>query len=448
MNCKLMMSNDIQPILSKETLLNGYELRFSLKDSILLIEAKQTSSSKLYSVIISQSETEILTRELFSDIESLYHSLIEGVNNTNSSIKVTMSGDANLNYSIQTILLNKIKKFEFWIALKQVELDPIKINPKNVEKLKDLIHQKDLKISQRQQQNYKLINRHSYQNHYELESATEMQTQISESKIASEVENQIRIGIESALQKHILLIESKISSEIEKQTQMINTRLLSVIENQLEIGKQTQTIKKLLSNNFNTKTWLVSELKHQCIASENFLPPQINNQNNNNNQTLVHFDDKSSNSKEFIYSNNNHTITLKSTCWRMICLNKPLPKNYISFNFRIEISKSNCIMIGICPFSILNNTGACYNTMGAYAYYGHSGEIYYNNTSLYSKGYVKFKVGSIIRMTVNLLEYTIEWMQDNKTIHRMNLDKSYVNQEMFPCLHLADQYDSVSLLNN
>ena len=50
-------------------------------------------------------------------------------------------------------------------------------------------------------------------------------------------------------------------------------------------------------------------------------------------------------------------------------------------------------------------------------------------------------------MTVNLLEFNIEWMQDNKLMHRMNIDKSYVNQEMYACLHIYDEDDCVSLLN-
>ena len=72
----------------------------------------------------------------------------------------------------------------------------------------------------------------------------------------------------------------------------------------------------------------------------------------------------------------------------------------------------------------------------------------YNKTEIKSNEGITFNVGSIIRMTVNLLEYTIEWMKDNKMMHRMNLDKSYVNQEMYPCLHLYYKDDSVSLLNN
>ena len=48
------MLNDTQPI--KETLMNGYEIRFSLKYSILLIEAKHTPTSKLYSVNITQKK--------------------------------------------------------------------------------------------------------------------------------------------------------------------------------------------------------------------------------------------------------------------------------------------------------------------------------------------------------------------------------------------------------
>ena len=48
----------------------------------------------------------------------------------------------------------------------------------------------------------------------------------------------------------------------------------------------------------------------QVIASENFLPQQINN--NINNQILLEFHDKSVNSQQFIYSNNNQTISYKS----------------------------------------------------------------------------------------------------------------------------------------
>ena len=215
---------------------------------------------------------------------------------------------------------------------------------------------------------------------------------------------------------------------------------------EIQIANQTQTIKTFLSDHFKF-TWLPTQFKQHSLPSYNFLPLQINHPNN---QILLQFDTKTINKDYFIYSNNNQTITKNEQAWRMIYVNKPLPKNQIiSINFRIEKAYNNAdIMIGICPISILNNTGECYNTMGAYAYCGYEGRIYYNNTNIDSNERITFSVGSIIRMTVNLLEYTIEWMKDNKMMHRMNLDKSYVNQEMYPCLHLLDKDDSVSLLNN
>ena len=38
-------------------------------------------------------------------------------------------------------------------------------------------------------------------------------------------------------------------------------------------------------------------------------------------------------------------------------------------------------------------------------------------------------------------------MKYYKMMHKMNLNKSYLNQEMYPCLHFANSGDSVSLLN-
>ena len=217
---------------------------------------------------------------------------------------------------------------------------------------------------------------------------------------------------------------------------------------EIQIANQTQTMKTFLSDHLKF-TWLPTQFKQHSLPSYNFLPLQINHPNN---QILLQFDTKTINKDYFIFSNNNQTITYKGDgYWRMIYVNKPLPKNQIiSINFRIEKSKHNNadIFIGICPISILNNTGTCWNTMGAYAYCGYNGYIYYNNTNINSNEGITFSVGSIIRMTVNLLEYTIEWMKDNKMMHRMNLDKSYVNQEMYPCLHLFHKDDSVSLLNN
>ena len=148
----------------------------------------------------------------------------------------------------------------------------------------------------------------------------------------------------------------------------------------------------------------------------------------------------------FIYCNDNQTIIYKGRYWSMITIDSSLPKKETTFNFRIERTKNNYIMIGICPFSILSKIGSCYNSMGACAYYGLYGQIYCNSSNLKSNGGV-FKKGSIIRMTVNLLEFNIEWMQDNKLMHRMNIDKSYVNQEMYACLHIYDEDDCVSLLN-
>ena len=54
----IMMLNDIS---HQEAVLNGYKIRFSLKDFIILIEAENISTSKIYSVNICQSETAKIT---------------------------------------------------------------------------------------------------------------------------------------------------------------------------------------------------------------------------------------------------------------------------------------------------------------------------------------------------------------------------------------------------
>ena len=284
-------------------------------------------------------------------------------------------------------------------------------------------------------------------------------SQILETKTLLQMEK-ISQSLESII---IIIILENISQTLEtkKQIEKMSETLEALCEKEIkanemtksgleiQIANQTQTIKTFLSDHFKF-TWLPTQFKQHSLPSYNFLPLQINHPNN---QILLQFDTKTINKDYFIYSNNNQTITYNGVnAWRMIYVNKPLPKNQIiSINFRIEKSYHNnaAIMIGICPISILNNTGRCFdNTMGAYAYYGAgSGYIYYNNTYIQLNG-AGFSVGSIIRMTVNLLEYTIEWMKDNKMMHRMNLDKSYVNQEMYPCLHLCNKDDSVSLLNN
>ena len=249
------------------------------------------------------------------------------------------------------------------------------------------------------------------------------------------------------MEKEIILgLVNEKESQIFKNLIMDNN-LMTKKELEIEIGKQTQIIKTWISDHFknSNKTWLPSELKHQIIPSQDFLALQMNKPNNN--QILSQFDSKSVNLNTFIYSNNIQTITCNGNYWRMIYLIKHIPRNKVSYNFKIEKSFENSIMIGICPFSNLNNTYDCYKSMGAYAYYGYDGKIYYNYTDLQSNG-GSFKAGMIIRMTVNLSEYTIEWLHENKILHKMNLDKSNVNQEMYPCLHLYNHGDSVSILNN
>ena len=481
------MSNDIPR--SLETLINGYEIKFILKNSTLHIEAENTSTSKLYLVNISQCETDQLTEGHFSDLESLYDSLIEGINEIESSINLTMS-------DYDKLVLKKEKAFKFSITLKEKEQNHITILQRNNEKLKTMIRQKDQKIYQLQ----RLSNRQSSDNlkyNEILELSVEKQSLKLESKRSSQIEKQVKI--ESSIEKQSLTLESKKSSQLEnpfeKAELAIENQNPSEIENQIrirvdlamekesqilkkllseynemtkagietEFGKQTQTIKTLLSDHFiNNKINLMStELKHNIIASENILPPQIIIAPENNvppqiikpiiiNKMILQFDVKSVNSDTFYFFNKNQTIICKDNCnfWRMIYLNKSLPRSKISYNFRIEKSKSNLIMIGICPISIMNNTGACFdNSVGAYAYYLYDGRIFFNKTEIKSKGGV-FIVGSIIRMTVNLLDATIEWMQDNKMMHRMNLEKSSVSQEMYACLHFYHEGDSVSLLNN
>ena len=284
-----------------------------------------------------------------------------------------------------------------------------------------------------------------------LESKIENMTHTVESKIENITQN-----------TNIMLdtLESKIIFKLENILHTFETKTLNII------SELTSQIKLLSDYNEITKTQLEIQIaKHSTIlsdhfklplptqfkientASYNFLPLQINNSN------ILQFDIKSINNQLFIYSDNNQTITYKGKdYWRMIYINKPLPKNQISIiNFRIEKNNyNNGNMIGICPVSILNDTGICFNTtMGAYAYYGvNPGYIYYNKTYVQSNGGEGFGVGSIIRMTVNLLEYTVEWMKDYKMMHKMNLDKSYVNQEMYACLHLYYEGDSISILNN
>ena len=103
-----MMSKDLISTLRKETVLNGYEMNLSMKESILLIEAEKISTCKLYSVRIDKNEIPKLTGELFSDLEAFYESLIDGINKTDNTIKVFMTEDAILNYSFEKIKFMKL----------------------------------------------------------------------------------------------------------------------------------------------------------------------------------------------------------------------------------------------------------------------------------------------------------------------------------------------------
>ena len=215
-------------------------------------------------------------------------------------------------------------------------------------------------------------------------------------KISQSLESKTVLKLENIYQTLETKIE-KISKSLE--TLMISTSQKEIKANEItktsleiQIANQTQTMKTFLSDHFKF-TWLPTQFKQHSLPSYNFLPLQINHPNN---QILLQFDTKTINKDYFIYSNNNQTITKNSYDgnWRMIYVNKPLPKNQIiSINFRIEKSKHNnaSIMIGICPISILNNTGECYNTMGAYAYYGGCGYIYYNNTSIITNDKITFR---------------------------------------------------------
>ena len=56
-----MISNNNKPSNLKETVINGYEIQMSLKESILHINAENISSLKVYSATINQSDIEKLT---------------------------------------------------------------------------------------------------------------------------------------------------------------------------------------------------------------------------------------------------------------------------------------------------------------------------------------------------------------------------------------------------
>ena len=76
-------------------------------------------------------------------------------------------------------------------------------------------------------------------------------------------------------------------------------------------------------------------------------------------------------------------------------------------------------MIGIRPLSILNKTSVCFTYIGAYVYSEFYDTNLNNGTKIYLYEKETFNVSSII-MTLNLLKYIIEWMQDNNMIHASN----------------------------
>ena len=472
-----MIINDKSGTLIKKTLLNGFNIKFSIKESILLVEAENTSTSKLYLSTINENQLSILTGKLFSDVDSFYESLFD---KTDSFIKLDITQNAVLNCSIETLLGKNKKTFEFSIILKEFELNPIL--QASVQKLKKKINLKNQTIYNLKQENenlINLINRQSLESEKQMEirlaSIIEKHSILLESKITSEIEKQFKIILESEIKNQTLVLETRIATEIEKQN--INYKVIKENENDfyiklgLQLEKTTQNIESKLeqiekcSKTLEKKLSQIEKLEAnpgiQMIKQPQILEDRVAEENNINsvhaseleiqnfdNEGLMKFDDKSYKSYKFIFSNNNQTITCKVSGWSTINLNKQLPKNKISLNFKIEKSIDSGIMIGICPFSTLTQTGDSINSMGAYAYYGFgSGYIFYKSTSIESNG-GPFKVGSVITMTVDLTVYSIEWMQDNKMMHRMSLDKSFVNQEMYPCVHLAIKDDCVSLLNN
>ena len=469
-------------------IINGFEINLILKESkMLIIDAKNCSTYKQYSVNISENILGILTGELFSDVESLYDSLLDGINNKDSSIKVNLTDNAVLNCCVETLIGKKKKIFEFPIPLIQIESNPI-INLQNiVSNLKKKIDKKDERISLLEQENKNLIITlqtsldSDNQKQTDTRRILEIENQIHniESRLVSEIEKQtlnLYTKLSSDLKNQTLtlsnilynempiLVESSIRSEIKRQDVTLSTTLSSELEKFgeqrlfSEMKRQSQLLHTKIGSDIenHNKTFLITELEKQTEIFKTYLVDNNKKQINNGfleidelvkSKVLLEFDIKSINSSNFYFTNNNQTIIYKNNnSWKMIHCNKPLPKNKISIDFKIESSKLYRIMIGICPISNLNQTGSCYNFNGTYTYYGHNGRVYYNSSYIDSKGGA-FKKDSIITMTVNLLDYTIEWIQDNELMHKMNLDKSYLNEELYACIHLLDRNDSVCLLN-
>ena len=92
-----------------------------------------------------------------------------------------------------------------------------------------MIHRKDKKISQLEQENKDLI-RLLKKQYSDKEMKIENQTLIIESRITSEI-SQDKMSLD---EKQNLNLEAKIVSEIEKQTQSKNKIILYVLDNHLE----------------------------------------------------------------------------------------------------------------------------------------------------------------------------------------------------------------------
>ena len=412
--------------------LNGFEISLSLTDTQLVLEAEETTTSRIYKKTVLLGSAEKLTSGLFSDIQSLYQALIDGFSEADPAVKISISSNAELFYVWEVMKGKQKRVFEFTIVLEEEQIDYTQKLERQLQKLSDRVAMQEVKILELEKQNNKLLSE---------------RVAMQEAKILEQEKenNNLKSDLEKAIIERIDGMEKAIITEVKELNETSTKKLEQSLLNKTEINeKKAHDIKESVEKallEFEKKMNLFIELRLDEKPKSLQLQESCAGQ--------FAFDPSCAFAGSFSFSNGNKTVTYTSSDWTSIIGNSKIPKNQkTKFSVRIDHYQTySCAMlIGICP-SNLKTSKTLYSQKGVYCYYtGNNGNIYQNGavTSLSNAaGYTN----SVVTVTVDLANNNVTFELNGTSIYNGSLDSSYTSSyDYYPFVEFLHQGDKVSFI--
>ena len=421
-------SPDMKPTSFK---LNGFEISLSLTDTQLVLEAEETTTSRIYKKVVVLGSAEKLTSGLFPDIQSLYQALIDGFSEADPAVKISISSNAELFYVWEVMNGKQKRAFEFTIVLEEQQIDYTKKLERQLQKLSDRVAMQEAKIIELEKQNNKLLS----------EGVAMREAKILEQEKEN---NKLKCDLEKAIIERIDGMEKAIITvkELnESSTKKLEQSLLNKIEiNEKKAHDTKESVEKALLD-FEKKMNLFIELRLDEKLKSLQLQESCADQ--------FAFDPSCDFAGLFSFSNGNKTVTYTSSDFTSVIGNNKIPKNQkTKFSVRLDHyhTSSRDLMVGICP-SNLKTSKTLYSQKGVYCYYTTNNGYIYQNGAQTSLNNAAGNTNSVVTVTVDLANNNVTFELNGTSIYNGSLDSSYTSSyDYYPYVEFYTHGDKVSFI--